>query len=395
MGVSVPTPSQPSLDGFDSSPQPTDRLFFAVFPTPAAAQQIADVASRLRTELDLKGRPLQTDRFHITLHHLGDYVGLRQDVVAAAMEAASSVQMASFDVSFDSASSFKGRADRKPFVLRGGDGLRDLTALQQSLGAAMKKTILGSWVQPKFTPHVTLLYDEQLVDERAVEPIKWEANEFVLIHSLLGQTRHIVLGRWALNPQRTASVPGITPADEQAMRIALDQAHNASLVGEVPIGAVVMRAGQVIATGYNRPVTEHDPTAHAEIVALRHAATLLGNYRLPECELYVTLEPCAMCAMALMHARFKRVVFGAADPKGGAAGSVVDLFAHSQLNHHTKVVGGVLGKECGAVLRDFFAERRELYRQRRSGPLTEAVALDTPAIPTGEVLEIEPPPSSP
>lgn len=391
----MPAPSQPSLDGFDSSPQPTDRLFFAVFPAPAAAQQIADVANSLRTELDLKGRPLQADRFHITLHHLGDYVGLRQDIVAAAMEAASSVQMASFDVCFDSALSFKGRADRKPFVLRGGDGLRDLTALQQSLGVAMKKTILGSWVQPKFTPHVTLLYDEQLVDERAVEPIKWEANEIVLIHSLLGQARHIVLGRWALNPQRTTTVPGITPADEQAMRIALDQAQNALLVGEVPIGAVVMRGGQVIATGYNRPVTEHDPTAHAEIVALRHAATLLGNYRLPECELYVTLEPCAMCAMALMHARFKRVVFGAADPKGGAAGSVVDLFAHSQLNHHTRVVGGVLGKECGAVLRDFFAERRELYRQRRGGPITEATALDAPAIPTGEVLEIEPPPPSP
>ena len=387
---------QPSLFGIDPAPQPTDRLFFAVLPSPAAAQTIAELAKGLQSELGLKGRPLQTDRFHITLHHLGDYVGLRQDIVAAAMEAASRVQMESFDVCFETAVSFKGRPDRKPFVLRGGDGLRDLTALQQSLGAAMKKTILGSWVQPKFTPHVTLLYDDQLVEERAVEPVKWEANEFVLIHSLLGQTRHIVLGRWALNPQRTATVPGITPADEQAMRIALDQAQNALLVGEVPIGAVVMRGGQVIATGYNRPVTEHDPTAHAEIVAIRHAATLLGNYRLPECELYVTLEPCAMCAMALMHARFKRVVFGAADPKGGAAGSVVDLFAHAQLNHHTKVMGGVLGKECGAVLSEFFAQRRELYRQRRSGPATEpAVFDDAPAIPTGEVLEIEPPPPSP
>jgi tRNA(adenine34) deaminase len=179
------------------------------------------------------------------------------------------------------------------------------------------------------------------------------------------------------------------------MRIALDQAHNAWLVGEVPVGAVIMRAGQVIATGYNRPITEHDPTAHAEIVALRHAATLLGNYRLPECELYVTLEPCAMCAMALMHARFKRVVFGATDPKTGAAGSVVDLFGHSKLNHHTQVLSGVLADDCAKVLRDFFAERRELYRQRRGGPVTEPAPLDTPAIPTGEVLEIEPPPSSP
>ena len=175
-----------------------------------------------------------------------------------------------------------------------------------------------------------------------------------------------------------------TPADERAMRLALDQAHNAWLVGEVPVGAVIMRAGQVIATGYNRPITEHDPTAHAEIVALRHAAQLLANYRLPECELYVTLEPCAMCAMALMHARFKRVVFGAADPKTGAAGSVLNLFEQGQLNHHTALQGGVLADECGAVLRDFFAERREQYRQRRKAA---AVVADH-AIPAGEATEI-------
>lgn len=185
------------------------------------------------------------------------------------------------------------------------------------------------------------------------------------------------------------------------MRIALDQAQNARLVGEVPVGAVVMREGKVIATGYNRPITEHDPTAHAEIVALRHAAQLLGNYRLPECELYVTLEPCAMCAMALMHARFRRVVFGAADPKTGAAGSVIDLFAQSELNHHTEVVGGVLAEACGEVLRDFFAERRAAYRQRRSSSAPHELEAarggdnggDDP-IPTGEVSErpdLEPP----
>jgi tRNA(adenine34) deaminase len=192
------------------------------------------------------------------------------------------------------------------------------------------------------------------------------------------------------------------PADEHAMRIALDQAHNAWLVGEVPVGAVIMKGGQVIATGYNRPITEHDPTAHAEIVALRHAATLLGNYRLPECELYVTLEPCAMCAMALMHARFKRVVFGAADPKTGAAGSVVDLFKVSQLNHHTQIEGGLMADECGKVLREFFAERRELYRRRRAAPTSEAgfpadseFDAGTDVIPTGEVVEVEPPPPSP
>ena len=176
-------------------------------------------------------------------------------------------------------------------------------------------------------------------------------------------------------------------ADDHAMRIALDQARNAWLVGEVPVGAVVMRAGQVIATGYNRPITEHDPTAHAEIVALRHAASLLSNYRLPECEIYVTLEPCAMCAMALMHARFKRVVFGAADSKTGAAGSVVDLFANPQLNHHTAVRAGVLGDESAAMLREFFAERRLQYRNRRSPP-SPVADTSVPVIPTGEAVEI-------
>lgn len=175
--------------------------------------------------------------------------------------------------------------------------------------------------------------------------------------------------------------PLYTPADEYAMRLALDQAHNAWLVGEVPVGAVITRGGQVIATGYNRPITTHDPTAHAEIVALRHAASLLENYRLPECELYVTLEPCAMCAMALMHARFKRVVFAAADPKTGVAGSVIDLFGQPQLNHHTRIEGGLLAEPAAQLLRDFFAERREAARARRA----ERQGI----IPTGEVTELD------
>jgi len=136
--------------------------------------------------------------------------------------------------------------------------------------------------------------------------------------------------------------PDPATADELGMRLALDQALNAQLAGEVPVGAVIVRdtaqGPQVVATGYNRPITTHDPTAHAEIVALRHAAQLLQNYRLPDCTLYVTLEPCAMCAMALLHARFKRVVFAATDPKTGAAGSVADLFAEPRLNHHTTLV---------------------------------------------------------
>lgn len=188
-------------------------------------------------------------------------------------------------------------------------------------------------------------------------------------------------------------------SDPTPMRLALHQAHNAWLVGEVPVGAVLVRdtpdGVQIVATGYNRPITGNDPTAHAEIVALRHAAALLGNYRLPECSLFVTLEPCAMCAMALLHARLKRVVFGAPDPKTGAAGSVIDLFADRRLNHHTQLHGGVLADECGQLLRDFFAERRAQYRQRRAlggvgAGFRPVVAGLAPLIPIGEALEVDP-----
>ncbi|MBE7418593.1 MAG: tRNA adenosine(34) deaminase TadA [Ideonella sp.] len=181
--------------------------------------------------------------------------------------------------------------------------------------------------------------------------------------------------------------PGVF--DETAMRLALDQALNAQLAGEVPVGAVIVRrteAGpQVVATGYNRPITTNDPTAHAEIVALRHAAQLLENYRLPELELYVTLEPCPMCAMAMLHARLPRVVFAAPDPKTGAAGSVLNLFERRELNHHTECVGGVLAEPAAALLRAFFAERRAQQRADAAAPLAGAPA-DEP-IPTGEVIE--------
>ena len=142
------------------------------------------------------------------------------------------------------------------------------------------------------------------------------------------------------------------------MQQAISQAHNAWALGEVPVGALVVREGQIIATGFNQPIGTHDPTAHAEIMALRAAAEILGNYRLPGCELYVALEPCAMCAGAMMHARLARVVFGAPDPKTGACGSVVNLFEQEKLNHHTDVVGGVMAEQCGALLKEFFAERR-------------------------------------
>jgi tRNA(adenine34) deaminase len=164
--------------------------------------------------------------------------------------------------------------------------------------------------------------------------------------------------------------------DAAFMAMALEQAREAAAAGEVPVGAVVVRDGEVIATGRNSPVADSDPTSHAEIVALRAAARALGNYRLDGCTLYVTLEPCAMCVGAMLHARLARVVFGARDPKTGAAGSVVDLFAQRELNHRTAVQGGVLQDECGALLADFFKQRR--LQDRASGLPLRDDAVRTP-----------------
>nr|WP_281421944.1 tRNA adenosine(34) deaminase TadA [Candidimonas humi] len=149
------------------------------------------------------------------------------------------------------------------------------------------------------------------------------------------------------------------PDDAAAMRLALQQALLARAEGEVPVGAVVLDAsGRVLGSGFNRTISGSDPTAHAEIVALRAAAAAVGNYRLPGMSLYVTLEPCAMCLGAMLHARLARVVYGASDPKTGACGSVLDFHTHPRINHQTQVLGGVLQDECGELLRAFFRERR-------------------------------------
>ncbi len=170
--------------------------------------------------------------------------------------------------------------------------------------------------------------------------------------------------------------PGEAGHDEQWMRAALAQAQAASASGEVPVGAIVVYQGHIIGQACNAPIHSHDPSAHAEMLALRMAATVLGNYRLDDCELFVTLEPCAMCAGAMLHARLKRVVFGAADPKTGAAGSVLDLFGNTRLNHQTQVAGGLLAAECAAPLQSFFKAQRQRQALAAS-PLRED-ALRTP-----------------
>ena len=144
-------------------------------------------------------------------------------------------------------------------------------------------------------------------------------------------------------------------SDEYFMQQALELAKEAQCAGEVPVGAVIVKDNVIIGRGFNRPISSHDPTAHAEIVALRDAARGLANYRLIDCQLFVTLEPCAMCAGAMLHARIARVVYGARDPKTGACGSVIDLFAEARLNYHTETIGGLLAENAAALLQSFFS----------------------------------------
>jgi tRNA(adenine34) deaminase len=160
------------------------------------------------------------------------------------------------------------------------------------------------------------------------------------------------------NSSSLLTSPSHAVSGEEFMRAALDLASQAQAAGEVPVGAVVVQDGVIIGRGFNAPISRHDPSAHAEMMALRDAAEHIGNYRLVDCELFVTLEPCLMCAGAIMHARIARVVYGASDPKTGACGSVLNAFAEQRLNHHTEVVVGVLADECGLMLSNFFALRR-------------------------------------
>lgn len=184
---------QMGLPGFDP-PTPTDRLMFLLYPDPATAERIATEARRLKAALGLRGQPLLTDRFHVTLHHLGDYAGLPNDVVAKGRGAGDALKAARFEVAFDQAVSFANRPGNNPFTLQGGEGVHELIAFQKALGEAM------AWVKLKpdgsFTPHITLLYDSQVIPAQAIAPIRWTVDRFVLVQSKLGQTQHIVLQAW-------------------------------------------------------------------------------------------------------------------------------------------------------------------------------------------------------
>lgn len=188
---------QVSLPGFAPATA-TDRLFLAVFPDRDAASRLATLAAEQCSRHGLRGKPLLPERFHVTLFHLGDSVGLRQDVVQAATTAASQWQAHSFDLAFDQVASFGGRRKASPFVLKAEDGNAALRAFHAELGEQLREAGLGQFVTSRFEPHVTLAYDERVVASESVAPVSWHAREFVLVHSLLGKTRHIPLARWAL-----------------------------------------------------------------------------------------------------------------------------------------------------------------------------------------------------
>lgn len=344
---------------------PTDRLFLAVFPDEAAKDRLDALAHGLRAGRGLSGRPLARDRFHCTLRHLGDFAGVPQHIVDAASRAAASlVSTPAFDVTFDRLVSFGGR-EQKPWVLLGGEGAEGLQALHSKLQPALAK-IPGVPRETRLTPHVTLLYDRTGVPEQAIDPIGWTVNEVVLVHSLLGQTRHVPLARWSLGVATTVAAKRVRPrfeasdADVRWMQKALALAAQGSTdAEEVPVGAVVVGPeGEWLADGSNLTASGNDPCAHAEMTAITSAAQALGSKRLAGCTLYVTLEPCAMCAMAMVHARIARVVYAADAPKTGAAGSVFDLLEDPRHNHAVTVNAGLLADEAGRQLTEFFKGRR-------------------------------------
>lgn len=191
--------TQLSLLGVDEPAPPTDRLFFAVMPDAASAARIAETAQALKRRLGLKGRLIEAERLHITLHHVGDHPGFPPGLVQQAQQAGAALRIAPFEVVFERAESFAGRPRNRPFVLRGDAHLAAVTACQQALGVQMAKAGLGRWIDARFTPHVTLAYDDQLVPPQALEPLGWRVDELVLVHSLLGRHQHVVLGRWPLN----------------------------------------------------------------------------------------------------------------------------------------------------------------------------------------------------
>jgi len=191
-------PQQLSFAGLEATPRPTDCIFFAIFPDAQAATRIASLARSLRDKHGLKNRPLAAKRFHISLHHVGDYAGVPEGAIAAARDTASTVAMPPFRIALDCAKSLGRGGHDRPLALTGGDGVAGLERFQHMLGRTMEQAGLGRWIGPSWLPHLTLLYGDRGIEEEPIEPVSWTVREFVLVHSLLGRTQHIPLARWPL-----------------------------------------------------------------------------------------------------------------------------------------------------------------------------------------------------
>lgn len=340
----------------------TDRLFLAVLPDPAARERLTALARSLALDHGLHGRALRPEHLHITLHHLGDYRTIPQNIVDAASRAvASLVSTPIFPVSLDRVVTFQ-RPGAKPIVAVGGEGVAALEGFHRQLQKALVRQ--GIKPEPRFKPHATLVYDRQGVPERSIDPIAWTVGEVVLVHSLLGRTTHEHLARWSLGlpiaPPEVSAAAVFTDEDAHWMRRALALAAQAgSALDEVPIGAVIVGPdGALLAEANNLTGERHDPGAHAEMLALAAAGKALGSKRLTGCKLYVTLEPCPMCASALVHARIGELVFAAASPKTGAVGSRFDLVRDDRHNHDVTIKSGLLAEEAGRLLTDWFRRKR-------------------------------------
>jgi tRNA(adenine34) deaminase len=344
----------------------TDRLFLAVLPDRAARERLDALGQILKREHGLQGRALRPEHLHITLHHLGDYRKIPQNVVDAASRAvASLVSAPTFDVILDRVVTFQ-RPGSKPIVAVGGDGVLALETFHRQLQKALVRQ--GIKPEARFKPHATLLYDPQGIPERAAEPIAWTVGEVVLVHSLLGRTTHEHLARWSLGlpiaPPQSSAETAFTDVDAHWMRRALALADQAgSALDEVPIGAVIVGPdGRMLAEANNLTGDRHDPSAHAEMLAIAAAGKALGSKRLTGCRLYVSLEPCSMCASALVHARIDELVFAANSPKTGAVGSLFDVLRDHRHNHDVKIRSGLMADQASQLLSDWFRRKRDAVR---------------------------------
>ena len=361
-----------------------DQFFLAAFPDAAAAEALRELALRLQRE---RGREPQRPReaFHVALHPVAFGPSLPRPALEAIGRAMAGPQAQPvFDVAFDRVLSHGG-AGAKPIVLAGrDDGVASLVAFQRDLATHLQPVVGATLMQAveqmlpgserdaatralraasRFQPHIVLYHDDTGLPESAVPPITWPVSAIELLQRRAGKPQLVSWARWTLALPVAAAAPTtaqFSDTDHAWMQRALALAAQAGdQDDEVPVGAVLVDAdGRLVAEASNLNAAAHDPSAHAEMLALRRGGEALASKRLSGCTLYVTLEPCPMCAAALVHARIDRLVYAAASPKTGAAGTVFDLLADPRHNHAVRVDAGLLADTASAQLSDWFRRRR-------------------------------------